>query len=165
VAGDQLRTEDFHRRPAGNESSAVEQEQTIGVLGGEREIVHRAEHGQAAVAAQLVDQLEGLLAATDVERGRRLVEEQDGRLLREGPRDHRPLALAAGQRPEPSSREGQKVEPGESRSRRRSVSPALGPVVAQVRRPAQQHVLRHSHVRGQRGHLRDEREPAPELPP
>ena len=45
----------------------------------------------------LVDQLEDLRLDGNVERGRRLVGDEDGRAVHEGHRDHRALAHAAGE--------------------------------------------------------------------
>ncbi len=50
--------------------------------------------------AQLGDELQRLLLMADVERGGRLVEQQDRRLLRERPGEHHPLSFAAAQRTE-----------------------------------------------------------------
>ncbi len=99
--------------PVGDDASGVEQEHAVGVLRGERQIVHRGDEGQTGLLAQAVEQLERLLLVPDVERRGRLVEENDLRLLRDRARDDDTLLLAAGQRPEAAIREGQEVEPRE----------------------------------------------------
>ena len=73
-------------RPASSRTHA------IGVLRGEGEVVHRGHERQLGLVPELVEQLERLLLVTDVERGGRLVEDHDPRLLRERARDDRPAA-------------------------------------------------------------------------
>ena len=116
--------------------------------------MHRRHDGQPVLAPQPGDELERLLLVADVERARRLVEQQDRRLLGERPGDHEPLALAAAQRAEPAPANG----PSSSRSSTpatisRSWRVAAGEV-ADVRRPAEQHVLDAGHVVGDQRLLR-----------
>ena len=61
------------------------------------EVVHRRDHRQPVVTAEPGDELERLLLMTDVERARRLVEQQDRRFGRQRPGDHQSLLLAAAQ--------------------------------------------------------------------
>ena len=93
----QVRRGDHRRRrfPIGDDRAPVEEEEAVGVLTGEDEVVHRGEHGHRPLAAELVDELEDLLLVAEVESGRRLVEEEERRLLAERPREHRPLRLAS----------------------------------------------------------------------
>ena len=86
------------RRAVGDDAPAVEEQHPVGVLRGEREVVHRRDERQPRLRAQAVEQLERLLLVPDVERGGRLVEEHDARLLRERARDDDALLLAAGER-------------------------------------------------------------------
>ncbi len=58
--------------------------------------MHRRDHRQRAFGPELVDQLEDPLALADVERGRRLIEEEQRRSLRERSGEDDPLQLAAG---------------------------------------------------------------------
>ena len=128
--------------------------------------MHRRDDGQPGVQPQRVDQLEHLLLAARVERARRLVEQEQRRLLRERPREHRPLALAAGERARaarPAS--SAEVEPHERRLGGGVVAPALAAGVRDVRRPAEQHVLRDGHPGGHQRRLRDERDPPRDLAP
>ena len=69
--------------------------------GGAREVVDHGEHGDAAVA-HAVERAEELELVADVEVGRRLVEQQHPRLLREAARERRELALAGRQRAQPA---------------------------------------------------------------
>ena len=78
----------------------VEQQQLVGVLAGERQIVQRSHDRQRLVAAELSDEVQDVLLAADVERARRLVEQQDARLLGEGAGEHHALALATAERSE-----------------------------------------------------------------
>src|SRR3712207_7786713 len=55
----------------------------------------RSHHGQVAGAVEPADQLEEIELVGDVQERRRLVEQQDGRVLRERQRDPGPLALTA----------------------------------------------------------------------
>ena len=107
--------------------------------------MHRREDRQPALAPQLVDELEHLLLAADVERRGRLVEEQHGRLLRDRAREHRPLALAAAERAEPPGRERRagRAAPapplpsrGRARSRARTSPRAACARAGRSRRPA-----------------------------
>ena len=75
--------------------SAVEQHHAIGVLGRERQVVHRRDHGEATVLAEFGHQLQRLLLVADVERAGGLVEQQDVGLREQhgGERDaHAPAA-------------------------------------------------------------------------
>jgi hypothetical protein len=60
------------------------------------EIVRDEQHRHAVVPLQRLQQLQDLRLHGDVERGRRLVGDQQFRTVRERHRDHHPLALAAG---------------------------------------------------------------------
>src|SRR5581483_8615424 len=108
----------------------------VGVLERERELVHGGEDGEGAAGAELGDELECLLLAADVERGRRLVEQQQRRLLRERAREHGPLPLAARERAERPRGEGVELEPAERTGGGRGVAGALGAELPDVRRPS-----------------------------
>jgi hypothetical protein len=75
----------------------VQQQQAVGELAGQGEVVQGRDDRHPAVAAQRLDELQHLLLATHVERGRRLVEQQQRRFLGERPRDEHALRLTAGQ--------------------------------------------------------------------
>src|SRR5205823_14925339 len=101
VRGQRRLGEHLHRRTRRLDAPGVEQQEPVRILPGEAEVVHRRQHRQPAVAAKLVDELEHLLLAAQVERARRLVEEQQRRLLRERAREHDALELAPAERTEP----------------------------------------------------------------
>src|SRR5207253_10038870 len=61
------------RRALRLDATGGEQEAPVRILPSETEVVHRGEHGQAAVAPELVYELEHLLLPAEVERARRLV--------------------------------------------------------------------------------------------
>ena len=89
---------DLARRAGGDEATTGKECQAVGVLQRERQLVHRREHRQRSLYTQLGHELERLLLAPDVECGRRLVQEQQRRFLRQRPREHDALLLAAAQR-------------------------------------------------------------------
>src|SRR5439155_26261003 len=109
--------------------------------------------------------LQRLLLTSGVERGRGLAEEQHRRVLRQGAREDRALALAAGERAQPALGERGEVERAERVPRRLQVGPALVAEVGDVRRPAEEDVLADRHLRRGKGELRDERDATRELPP
>ena len=103
-------------------AAAVHQHETVGVLACVREVVHRAEDSKASVSAKRCDQLEHLLLGADVERARRLVEEQQPRVLGDRAGENGTLPLAAAQRAEAAVDEMRRVEPCERRARRGDVA-------------------------------------------
>src|SRR5262249_46123029 len=136
VLGDQLRTEHLTRKTVRNQPSPVEEQEPVGVLSGEGEVVHRTQDRQP-VYSQSVDELERLLAPADVERAGGLVQEQDRSLLRKRPREHRTLTLSAGERPEPAVGEGYEIEPGERPGGGFPVSSPLPGEVAEMGRASE----------------------------
>ena len=115
------------------------------------------------VAAQRVDQLERLLLAAEVERARRLVEQQDRSVLGERARQHGALQLAAAERAEPSRGKRAQVEASDRSLGGETVGARLGGEIADVRRAAEQHVLGHGQLRRRLRVLRDERDLARDL--
>ena len=69
----------------------------VGDLAHDVEVVGDEQHGHAEAALQILQKLEDLRLHGDVERGGRLVGDQQVRLVGERHRDHHALALAAGQ--------------------------------------------------------------------
>ena len=63
----------------------------------EREVVRHDDHGAARVAARVLQKPQDLLARAVVEGARRLVAQEQLRVLREGARDGNALLLAAGE--------------------------------------------------------------------
>ncbi len=148
--------EDVARPAVGDDAARVEQHHPVGVLGSEREVVHRGDQREPRLAAKEVEQLERLLLMADVERGRRLVEEHDASLLRERPRDDDALPLAARERAEAAVAVREKVEPLERARRDLAIATALLRQAAQMRRSPHEDVFRDRHPRRRRGVLRDD---------
>ena len=105
--------EDIRWRAVRDDAARVEEQHPVRVLRRQREIVHRRDERETGLLAQAVEELERLLLMPDVERGRRLVEEHDPRLLRDRARDDDPLLLTAGERPQAAIGEREQVEPRE----------------------------------------------------
>ena len=97
VPGEGLAGEDVGRSAGGGDPALRQQDDALGVLAGEHEVVQRRHHRHAVLAAQLVDDLEHGLGVPEVEGGRRLVEQQHPGVLRECPGEDGALALAAGE--------------------------------------------------------------------
>ena len=154
VSSDVRGGEHLTRRSLGDDRALVEQHEPLGVLAGEREVVHRRHHGQA-VAPQRVDELEHELLAAEVERRRRLVEQQHRRLLRERAREDRALQLAAAVRAERPFGEGLELEAAQRLCRRLAVATPLAAEIRDVRRTAEEDVLRDRQRRRRLGLLRD----------
>ena len=87
--------EDVPLRAALDDPARVHDEDLVGDLGDDAEVVRDQDHGRVELGAQAVEQLEDLRLDRHVERRRRLVGDQDVRVARERHRDHRPLAHAA----------------------------------------------------------------------
>ena len=111
------------------------------------------------MCAKLGDELERLLLTADVERGRRLVEEEERRLLRERACQHDALLLASAQRMQPPFGERPQLEALERAAGSRPIAPAFAAERADVRRPPQEDVLADRQIGGQHRRLRDERQP------
>ena len=75
----------------------VKNRHVVGILGDDSEIVRDQDHGEAEPHLQLADQIENLRLDRDVERGGRLVGDQQPRIARQRHRDHHALAHPAGQ--------------------------------------------------------------------
>ena len=78
-------------------ASAVHYDDPIGNLGNDAEVMGDKHHGRVVLLLQLADQGEDLGLRGDVERGRRLVGDQELGLQDQGHRNDDALALAAGQ--------------------------------------------------------------------
>ena len=76
--------------------AAVHHEHVVGDFGDHAEVVRDEEDRHAALVAELAEDVEDLGLDRDVERGGRLVGDQQLRIAREGHRDHHALLLAAG---------------------------------------------------------------------
>ena len=89
----------------------------------------------------LADQLEHLELAAEIERGRRLVQQQDRRQLRQRSSDDDPLTLTAGQVPEGSISERQQVKLFEHVGDDAAIVAVLAAEVADIRGSAEHHVV------------------------
>ena len=146
--------EHLGRRTEGRHRAAREQQQPVGELPGQREVVHGAHHGQTPLPAQLVDDLEGLHPVRQVECARRLVHQEDRRLLGQGPRQDHPLALTSREGRQVPRRQLGQLEALEQAGAVREVGVGLDGEVADVRCPPEQAVVEHRHVRRQLRGLR-----------
>src|SRR5947208_2222804 len=164
MLGDQGARQDVLGGAGGHELPVIEQEQTVGVLTCEREVVHGREHCQPAARTQRIDELKYVLLTTHVQRSCRLVEEKDGSVLGKSARQRRTLPLAAGERVEPAPRELRQVELDERLVDGRMVAAALSAEVAEVWRATEQDVLADGNATRNQWHLRHERDEPCELP-
>ena len=80
-----------------DDAARVHHDDAVGDLGDDAEIVGNEQHRHADLALQLVEQVEDLRLDRDVERGRRLVGDQQHGIAGERHRDHHALAHAARQ--------------------------------------------------------------------
>ena len=83
------------RRRALDDAAGVHHRHVVGRLGDHAEVVGDHHDGRVELVLEAADQLEDLRLHRHVERGRRLVGDQQLRLVRERHRDHRALAHAA----------------------------------------------------------------------
>ena len=86
----------LRRRPLLDHAPLFHHHHPIGDLGYDAEIMGDEQHARAAPLLHLLDELEDLRLRRDVERGRRLVGDQQCGVEDQGRRDHHALALAAG---------------------------------------------------------------------
>ena len=77
--------------------AVAQHDDAIGDVGDDAEIMRDEQHAHAALAPEIVDQAEDLALGGDIERGRRLVRDQQRGLVRHRHRDHDALALASGE--------------------------------------------------------------------
>ena len=84
-------------RPLLRDPAGVHHQHPVARLGDHREVVGDQDQRQPEVLPEPLEELEDLRLDHDVERGRRLVADDDRRIAGEGHRDHRALAHAAGQ--------------------------------------------------------------------
>ena len=91
------RREEARRRPALDDPARVHHRDVVAHLGDDPQVVRDDDDGHPELVLQPHDELEDLRLHRDVERGRRLVGDQEARLVGERHRDHRALAHAAGE--------------------------------------------------------------------
>ena len=78
-------------RPGLHDPSGVHHREAIGKPGHDAKVVRDHQDGHIQVSAKAAEEIENLGADRDVERGRRLVRDQQRWLAGQGHRDHRPL--------------------------------------------------------------------------
>ncbi len=83
-------------RPLFHDASGVQHRHAIGVLGDDAKVVRNEDHRRAEFVAQFAQQIEDLRLHGDVERGGRLVGDEQRRFADQRHRDHDALAHAAG---------------------------------------------------------------------
>ena len=87
--------EDFEHRAVFDLLALEHHEHVVGDLGDHAQVVRDEDDRHAALVAELAEDFEDLGLDRDVERGRRLVGDQQLRVAREGHRDHHALLLPA----------------------------------------------------------------------
>ena len=105
-----FRVQDNPRIALGYNATLVEEDQSVRILSGQAEVMHRRDDNEPVLDSERIDQLQHLLLVSDVKGTRRLVKHQNGSLLRQGARDHGPLAFAAAQVENLTLRKATKVE-------------------------------------------------------
>ena len=91
------RAQDGVERAGLDQPAVAHHRDAVGDLGDHAHVMGDEQHGGAVIALQVADQGQDLLLRGDVERGGRLVRDQQFRLQHQRHRDHDALALAAGQ--------------------------------------------------------------------
>src|SRR5262249_61270673 len=112
-------------RPGGTTVAAVVEREPIGEAGGEPEVVRDEERGGAAGRPLLLEDVEHGERVRRVQRGGRLIEENELRGLAERLREERPAALAARQLVEAAAGERRDVAAPHRRLGERGVTGGL----------------------------------------
>ena len=87
----------LRRRPGFDDAAGVHHVHAIGVTRHHTEIVRDDDQRDAAVAGQRLHQFQDLRLNRNVQRGRRLIRDDQLRIARQSDRDHHALPHAAGQ--------------------------------------------------------------------
>jgi hypothetical protein len=124
--------QDLGGRSGGEHPAILEQHEPIAVLGGEIQVVQHRDHA-GTLGRQLAHAIEELDLVAQIEEARRLVEQQDRRLLGEGAREDDSLALARRQLVDRSRGEVQRAAALERLARDRQVPRRLEGEPGQVR--------------------------------
>lgn len=124
--------EDLLRPSRRGDPPARQQDQAVGVLSRQGQVVDRGHDGQLVGQPQLVDQLQHLLLMADVQRGRRLVQQEHRGLLGERAGQHHALPLPARQMVQRAGGEGGEVQPAEHLAGDGPVARALPPEMRDV---------------------------------
>ena len=89
--------EQVERRALLDDPAGVHDDDVVGRLRDDAHVVGDDDHRHLVLVAEVLEQVEHLRLHGDVERGRRLVRDQELRVARERDRDHHALAHAAGE--------------------------------------------------------------------
>jgi ribosomal protein S18 acetylase RimI-like enzyme len=143
---EQVIAQNVGRLAVGRNLAVAEQDEPVGELPGKGQVVDRGEHGKGALTAHLVDQFKGVDPAAQIERARRLVENEDRGLLGQGAGQDQPLRLASGHRRETATSHVGQRHPVEEVQADPPVSLGLHGEVAKVRRPAEEDVVKAGHL-------------------
>ena len=145
------------RGAGGDDPAALEQDDAVGDVAGLLQVVEHDTHRDAVVVGEVADQVEDLDLVAEVEVGRRLVEEEDRRLLAQARGQPHALALAAGELVDAAV--GHPGDPGDVHGppdRLACVRVATLPAPA-VRVPAVRHDVAHRDPVGRRAALGEQR--------
>ena len=82
--------------PSTDDPPILDEHQAPAVEGRQIQVVHGAEHREAPGLVQIFEDLEDLQLLAHVQRRGGLIQEQDFRVLGQGPGDHHPLAFPPG---------------------------------------------------------------------
>src|SRR5215211_5246557 len=144
---------------------AVEENEAVRILPRDGEVVHGADDREPGVRPKSGDELQHLLLRSHVERGRRLVEQDETCVLSHRSCQNRSLPFAAAERAQPAISEVGGVQPAQGEAARVDVARAQCGGIAEVRRAPEEYVLEHRHVGRKHRGLRNERDPPRHLPP
>ena len=131
----------------------------------EIEVVKRRYDRPAVFPRRVAKNPENLGAVREIEKGGRLVEEQDVGPLRESPRDRRALAFSVAEFGEPSVLPPLEVHDGKSRCDNRRVLPRKAPGPVGERVPSETDELADRHSRNREGIRQYHRDAARDLGP
>jgi len=157
MAVDQLRGEDVAWSAVRDDSAPGHQDDPLGELTGDVQVVHRTEHRQLPLAAEPVDQFHDLLLGADIEACGRLVEEKNRCVLSEGAGNYHPLQLPAGEGGNVPIGETFEIEGIQHLPDQEQIVLGLRCHRASVGRPAEEHIVDDAHPFGERRMLRDDR--------
>jgi len=122
---DERRRQGFRRRPQRDEAALVQHCDAVGEWGHKREVVQHPDDRDAETARQG----EHVGPRTRIEMVGRLVENEEGRLLRDGPGYRAPLAFAPGEVVEPSGGEMRDPDAVERRAHETGVLSCQNPTL------------------------------------
>lgn len=93
----------------------------------------------------LINKIEHIPGRTDIQRTRRLIQNNHRRLLRQHPRQHHPLRLTTRKFPHRPTRQTTKTQPLHHISNNGMITKRIALKKTHIRSPAQQHILSNTH--------------------